>query len=78
MRRGRCQGGAVTGTSLFLAVLFGSLGFGYLYYGRSQRAAVPAVCGLLLVIVPFFLLARPLPMLAIGAVLAAIPFFVRR
>lgn len=65
-------------TSLFLAVIFGSLGFAYLYYGRQQRSVVPFVCGLLLLIVPYFLLARPLLLLVLGGVLAAVPFFVRR
>ncbi|WP_418318976.1 hypothetical protein [Piscinibacter sakaiensis] len=65
-------------TALFLAVVFGSLGFAYLYYARQQRASVPAICGVLLLVVPYFLLARPMILLVIGSALALLPFFYRR
>lgn len=63
----------MTPWSLFLAVVFGSLGFGYLVYGRRQRAVVPIVCGLLLLIVPYFIGSAGL-LLAIGVALAVLPF----
>lgn len=68
---------AMTTGSLFLAVAFGSLGFGYLLYGRRQRSLVTGVCGLLLLIVPY-VIASTVPLLLVGGVLAALPFFVRR
>ncbi len=67
----------MTASALFLAVLFGSLGFGYLVYGRKQRAVVPVVCGLLLLIVPYFIDRAGL-LLAVGCALAALPFVYRR
>ena len=67
----------MTPGSLFLMVLFGSLGFGYLLYGRRQRSLVAGVCGLLLLIVPYVIVSY-VPLLVVGCVLAALPFVVRR
>ena len=61
---------------LFLGLLFGSLGAGYCVYGRRQRALVPFVAGLLLIGIPYFI-ASVAVLIAVGVVLAAIPFFVR-
>ncbi len=67
----------MTPGSLFLMVLFGSLGFGYLVYGRRQRSLLAGCCGLLLLIVPY-VFANTVPLLVAGCVLAALPFVVRR
>lgn len=67
----------MTPGTLLLAVIFGSLGFGYLVYGRRQRAVVPIVCGLLLLIVPYFI-GHALTLLAIGCALALLPFIWKR
>jgi hypothetical protein len=56
--------------------LFGSIGIGYLIYGRRQRAVVPLVCGLGLMIFPYFV-ANTILIIAIGVVLMAIPYFFR-
>ena len=61
---------------MFLAVLFGSIGFGFFLYGRKQRAVVPLVCGLVLMFVPYFIPNVWVLFLA-GAVLVAIPYFLR-
>ncbi len=66
----------MTVASMFLAVLFGSIGFGFFLYGRKQRAVVPLVCGLVLMIVPYFIPNVWVLFLA-GAVLVAIPYFLR-
>ena len=68
--------GDITGTSLFLGVLFGSIGLGFFIYGRKQRKVVPLLCGLMLMIVPYFIPDNLLLFLA-GAVLVAIPYFIR-
>jgi hypothetical protein len=57
-------------------MLFGSIGLGFFVYGRKQRAVVPLVCGLLLMIFPYFVSSTVL-LVAIGVVLIAIPYFVR-
>ena len=62
--------------SLFWGLVFGSIGFGFFWYGRKQKAIVPLVCGLSLMAFPYFV-SGTLPMLAIGLGLMAIPYFVR-
>jgi hypothetical protein len=66
----------VSTTALYLALLFGSLGAGYCVYGRRQRALVPFVCGLALIVVPYFI-ANTLALTAAGALVAAVPFFLK-
>jgi len=57
-------------------LLFGSIGLGFLMYGRKQRAVVPLVCGLALMIFPYFVTNTVL-LVAIGVALMAIPYFLR-
>jgi len=61
---------------LFWGVLFSSVGLGLFLYGRKQRAVVPLLCGLALMVYPYFI-ANWLVMVMIGAVLSAIPYFLR-
>jgi len=61
---------------LLWGLLFGSCGLGFFIYGRKQRAVVPLVCGLALMIFPYFI-TNTLLLVAIGVVLIAIPYFVR-
>lgn len=63
-------------TSLFLAVLFGSAGLGFFMYGRKQSAVVPLVCGVVLMIFPYFI-SNIVLLVAVGVVLMAIPYFIR-
>jgi len=39
---------------LLWGLLFGSIGLGYFIYGKKQRAVVPLVCGLALMLFPYF------------------------
>jgi hypothetical protein len=57
-------------------VLFGSIGLGYFIYGKKQRAVVPLVCGLVLMLFPYFI-SNVVLLVVIGAVLTAIPYFLR-
>ena len=61
---------------LLWGLLFGSIGLGFFLYGKRQRAVVPLVCGLTLMIFPYFVSSTFLRV-AIGAVLIAVPYFVR-
>jgi hypothetical protein len=61
---------------LLWGVLFGSIGLGYFIYGRKQGAAVPLLCGIALMVFPYFVPNIPL-LVGIGVVLAAIPYFLR-
>lgn len=62
--------------SLWWGLLFGSIGLGYLVYGRRQKAAVPLLCGIALVVFPYFV-ANVWAMVLVGALLLAVPWFVR-
>jgi hypothetical protein len=57
-------------------LLFGSAGLGFFIYGKRQKAVVPLVCGLALMIYPYFV-SGTVPLVAIGMTLMAMPYFVR-
>jgi hypothetical protein len=61
---------------LLWGLLFGSIGLGYFIYGKKQRAPVPLVCGLGLMIFPYFV-PNTMLLIGVGAVLIAIPYFLR-
>jgi len=64
-------------TSLLLwGLLFGTVGLGYFMYGKKQRAVVPLVCGLVLMVFPYFV-SNTILLVAIGVALMAVPYFVR-
>jgi hypothetical protein len=63
-------------SSLLWGMLFGSIGLGFLVYGRKQRAVVPLVCGLALMIFPYFV-SNTVLLVVIGVGLMAIPYFLR-
>lgn len=67
----------MTGSILLWGLLFGSIGFGFALYGKQQRAPVPLLCGIALMIYPYFV-PNVIALLAIGVVLMAIPYFFRR
>lgn len=66
----------MTTAQLLWGVLFGSIGFGYFLYGKKQRTIVPFLCGLVLMIIPYFIPNTVLLALA-GAAITAVPYFVR-
>jgi hypothetical protein len=61
---------------LLWGLLFGSFGLGFFVYGKKQKAVVPLVCGLTLMIFPYFI-SNTIVLVAIGAMLIAVPYFVR-
>ena len=61
---------------LLWGLLFGSIGLGFFIYGKKQKRVVPLVCGLALMIFPYFV-SNTLLLAAVGIVLIAIPYFVR-
>ncbi|MCP5139169.1 MAG: hypothetical protein H6979_04885 [Chromatiales bacterium] len=61
---------------LLWGLLFGSIGLGLFVYGKRQRAVVPLVCGLALMIFPYFV-SSTIPLVGIGIILTAIPYFIR-
>jgi len=63
-------------TALLWGLLFSVIGFGFFLYGRKQRAVVPLVCGVALMVYPYFI-PNVIALIAIGIMLAAIPYFFR-
>jgi hypothetical protein len=63
-------------TWLIWGLLFGSIGLGYFVYGKKQRAPVPLVCGLVLMIFPYFVSSTAW-LVIIGFVVITLPYFVR-
>ncbi|ENV47764.1 hypothetical protein P255_01772 [Acinetobacter brisouii CIP 110357] len=63
-------------TQLFLGVIFGSIGLGYFIYGKKQKRSMPFMCGLSLMVYPYFFDSN-LAIVSIGCILTAIPYFVR-
>ena len=63
-------------SSLLLGLLFSSIGLGFFIYGRRQKVATPLLCGLALMVYPYFISSNAL-LIAIGVALMAIPYFVR-
>ena len=57
-------------------LLFSSIGLGFFLYGKKQRSVVPLVCGLVLMIYPYFI-PNVTALVAIGVVLIAVPYFFR-
>lgn len=68
----------MTAATLLWGVLFSSIGLGFFIYGRKQKANVPFVCGILLMIYPYLISTSTVLLVLIGSILTAIPFVIRR
>jgi hypothetical protein len=66
----------VNTATLLWGLLFGSIGLGFFVYGRRQKAVVPLLAGLALMIFPYFI-ANTIALVTVGIALIAIPYFVR-
>ncbi len=63
----------VNQAALWWGLVLGSIGLGYLMYGRRQRAIMPTLCGIGLMIFPWFV-SGTWALVLIGAVLLVVPF----
>ena len=61
---------------LLWGLVFGSIGFGFFLYGKKQQKPVPLLCGLVLMVYPYFV-GNAWAIVGIGLLLMAIPYFVR-
>ena len=66
----------MTTAQLLLGVFFSSIGLGYFLYGKKQKVTVPLVCGLVLMIFPYFVENTAI-LTIIGILLSLLPYFVR-
>jgi len=61
---------------LLWGLLFSSFGLGFFVYGRKQAKIVLFVCGVALMVYPYFM-PNPVALVLTGLVLVAIPYFFR-
>jgi hypothetical protein len=61
---------------LLWGLLFGSIGLGFFIYGRKQKRVIPLLCGLSLMVYPYFV-ANTTALVIVGLLLCALPYFVR-
>ncbi len=57
-------------------MLFGAFGFGYFMYGKKQKMRMALMCGMGLMVYPYFA-TNAIAMVCIGLVLLAVPWFMR-
>lgn len=62
-------------STIWLGMLFGAIGAGYLIYGRKQRRGMALLSGIVLMVFPYFVSNVWLSLL-LGAGLMALPFIV--
>jgi len=62
--------------SLRWGLLFGSIGMGYVIYGRKQRVPVAFAAGLALIAFPYFV-SSTVAMVGVGLILLAAPFVLK-
>jgi hypothetical protein len=63
-------------STLFAAVVFSAVGFGYFMYGRKQRRVAPFASGIGLCAIPYMIDSN-LMLMGAGAVLLAVPFLIK-
>jgi hypothetical protein len=63
-------------STLIWGVIFGSIGLGFFVYGKKQKAVIPLISGIVLMIFPYFI-SNPYIMILSGIILVALPFFIK-
>lgn len=66
----------MSGTTLFLGLLLGSIGTGYFMYGKKQRRLIPMISGTGLFVLPY-LVQSWLPLTGLSLVLCLLPFIIQ-
>ena len=61
---------------LLLGVVFSSIGLGYFIYGKKQQQTMPLICGIALMIYPYFI-DNTVFLILIGIILCIAPKFIR-
>jgi len=63
-------------STLMWGIIFGSIGLGFFVYGKKQKAVIPLINGIGLIVVPYFISNIYLLVLS-GIVLIALSYFIR-
>ena len=62
--------------SLWWGMIFGAIGLGFFIYGKKQGAIMPLLCGIALMVFPYFV-DNVYLLVGIGLALCALPYFFR-
>ena len=63
-------------STLMWGIIFGSIGLGFFVYGKKQKAIVPILSGIGLMVFPYFI-SNIYIMILSGIVMVALPCFIR-
>jgi len=63
-------------STLMWGIIFGSIGLGFFVYGKKQKAMIPILSGIALMVFPYFI-SNIYIMILSGIVLIALPYFIR-
>jgi len=63
-------------TQIIWGVIFGSICLGFFIYGKKQQVAMPMICGLGLMVYPYFV-SNTLLLVVLGLMLCVLPYFIR-
>lgn len=64
-------------STLMWGVIFGSIGLGFFVYGKKQKAIIPFISGIGLMVIPYFI-SNVFILVTTGIVFVAVPFFIKR
>jgi hypothetical protein len=63
-------------STLIWGIVFGSIGLGFFVYGKKQKAIIPMLSGIGLMVFPY-LIENIYILILSGIVLVALPYFIR-
>ena len=66
----------ISTSTLIMGVIFGAIGLGFFIYGKKQKTIIPLFCGILLMILPYFISNMYILILS-GIIIIAISYFIR-
>jgi hypothetical protein len=63
-------------STLIWGIIFGSIGLGFFVYGKKQKAIIPLLSGIGLMIVPYFISNMYILILS-GIIMVALPYIIK-
>ena len=66
----------ISTSTLLMGVIFGAIGLGFFVYGKKQKAIIPLFCGIVLMILPYFIPNIYILILS-GIIIVTITYFIR-
>jgi hypothetical protein len=64
-------------STLMWALIFGSIGLGFFVYGKKQKVITPLLCGMGLMVFPYFV-SNLYILIFVSLALIALPYFIKR